>query len=80
MIMQQQLVQFQAERFAKAIVSAFNVPSDSGTVFLAAREPAIAIGPIIGKYLPMSITVPQAIFQNGTLSPKPFKPGTVICG
>ena len=54
-----------------ATVSTFNVPSDSGIVFLEAREPAIAIGPIIGKYLPISVTVPVAIFQKAVLSQAP---------
>lgn len=58
----------------KVAVSVFKVPALSGMYFLLARIPAIATGPIMGKYLAKSITIPQAIFQNGVLSPNPSNP------
>ena len=55
-------------------VSVLSVPALSGTYFFFARIPAIATGPIMGKNLASNITVPQAIFQKGVLSPRPSKP------
>ena len=63
---------------AKAGVSSFKVPEDSGTNFLAEREPAIAKGPIIGMNLANSITIPLAIFQKGVLSPRPSNPDPLL--
>ena len=57
-----------------AILSAFKVPSEKGIVFFAASEPIIAMGPIIGIYLPNSIIIPVVIFQKGVLSISPSKP------
>ena len=58
----------------KVEVSVLRVPALSGTYFFFAKMPAIATGPIIGKKRANNITVPQAMFQNGVLSPKPSKP------
>ena len=58
----------------KVAVSVFNVPALSGTYFLVASKPAIATGPMMGRYRESSITKPQEIFQNGVLSPNPSKP------
>jgi hypothetical protein len=55
-------------------VSVFSVPELSGIYFLFARMPAIATGPMMGKYLASSITKPQVIFQKGVLSPNPSNP------
>ena len=46
----------------------------SGIYFLFAKIPAIATGPIMGKYLASIITKPVVIFQKGVLSPKPSNP------
>ncbi len=62
----------------KAKLSTFSVPALSGTYFLAANEPAIANGPMIGMNLPKIITIPQAMFQNGVASPKPSKPEPLL--
>ena len=62
----------------KVGVSVFSVPLLSGIYILDAKIPAIATGPMMGKYLPKSITKPQAIFQNGVLSPSPSKSASVV--
>src|SRR4051794_22309573 len=58
----------------KVPVSVFKVPADSGIYFLLASMPAIATGPIIGKYRERISTKPQLIFHQGVLSPRPSKP------
>ena len=55
-------------------VSVFKVPADSGVYFLLARIPAIATGPIMGKNLASNMMMPQLIFHQGVLSPKPSNP------
>lgn len=55
-------------------VSVFSVPALSGINFFSASKPAMATGPIIGRNLPNSRTMPVEMFQNGVLSPKPSKP------
>ena len=55
-------------------VSVFRVPALSGIYFLLAKIPAMAIGPMIGKYLDKIIMIPQLMFHQGVLSPKPSKP------
>ena len=55
-------------------VSVLSVPELSGINFFSASSPAIATGPIIGRNLPNSNTIPVDIFQNTVLSPNPSKP------
>src|SRR5579872_3091909 len=62
----------------KVPVSVFRVPALSGMYFFLARMPAMATGPMIGRKRDNSITVPQAIFQKGVLSPRPSKPDPLL--
>ena len=55
----------------KVPVSVFNVPADSGTNFLLANMPAMAIGPMMGRNLPTKITRPVDTFQKILLAVKP---------
>ena len=59
-------------------VSVLSVPALSGTYFFFARIPAMATGPMMGKNLASNITVPQAIFQKGVLSPEAFETTAVV--
>src|ERR1700753_2261049 len=52
-------------------VSVFNVPALSGTYFFFAIIPAMANGPMIGRYLPINIIIPSLMFQKGTLALNP---------
>ncbi len=54
--------------------SVLKVPADSGMNFLFASSPAIATGPIMGRNLANSITVPVVTFHQMLLSPNPSKP------
>ena len=58
----------------KVTESTFKVPADSGTYFLLAINPIIAIGPIMGRYLPNIIAKPVEMFQNGLLLARPARP------
>ena len=53
----------------KVEVSVFNVPALSGMYFFDGRIPAMATGPMIGRYRASNITIPHEIFQKGVLSP-----------
>lgn len=59
-------------------LSTFKVPALSGMYFLEARDPAMAIGPMIGMNLPKSIARPHKIFQKGVASPRPSKPEPLL--
>src|SRR6185503_3222488 len=48
----------------KVAVSVLSVPDDSGMNFLFASNPAIAIGPMMGRYLPKNMIRPLLTFQN----------------
>src|SRR6476620_2188965 len=54
--------------------SVLNVPADSGMYFLLARSPAMARGPIMGRYLAMIIAKPVVTFQKTLLSSRPSNP------
>ena len=58
----------------KVDVSVFKVPALSGMYFFLAKSPAIATGPIIGKYLDKIKTIPVEIFHHGVLAFNPAKP------
>src|SRR5690242_14678317 len=49
-------------------VSVFRVPALSGTYFLPASMPAMAMGPIMGRNRDNSMTIPSAIFQKWVLA------------
>ena len=53
--------------------STFKVPAESGTYFFFAINPMIAIGPIIGSYLPRIIATPSKTFQKMLLPVNPAK-------
>ena len=79
MIMLQQLINTPSRTIPKATVSTFNVPSDSGTVFLDASEPAIAIGT---NYWQISSNQHYSTAGNipeRSVITKSFKAGTIIC-
>src|SRR5450631_994197 len=55
------------------IESTLKVPADSGTYFLLAINPTIAIGPIIGIYLSSIIINPCVTFQKTLLPVRPAR-------